>query len=128
MLFGMLSPPANSSSLATPGPACASLVFKSIFMATPKTEKTAPCHQSPVQLHPEYTRYISFFTATAPQESTVVEPPSPIPWTWLLSQDDWVEQWLIIESKLSILKEFIGEQLLVGHIGLTTSKHNTSVD
>ncbi|XP_076779283.1 nuclear envelope pore membrane protein POM 121 [Arvicanthis niloticus] len=43
MLFGMLSPPASSSSsLATPGPACASPMFKPIFPATPKSESDSP--------------------------------------------------------------------------------------
>ncbi|XP_040587153.1 nuclear envelope pore membrane protein POM 121C isoform X2 [Mesocricetus auratus] len=42
MLFGMLNPPATSSSSpATPGPAC-SPMFKPIFMATPKSENASP--------------------------------------------------------------------------------------
>ncbi|XP_057619971.1 nuclear envelope pore membrane protein POM 121C isoform X1 [Chionomys nivalis] len=46
MLFGMLSPPANSSSLAMPGPASASPMFKPIFMATPKSENDSPLPSS----------------------------------------------------------------------------------
>nr|XP_006971351.1 nuclear envelope pore membrane protein POM 121C isoform X1 [Peromyscus maniculatus bairdii] len=45
MLFGMLSPPATSS-LATPGPACASPMFKPIFLATPKSESESPLPSS----------------------------------------------------------------------------------
>ncbi|XP_036027632.1 nuclear envelope pore membrane protein POM 121C isoform X1 [Onychomys torridus] len=45
MLFGMLSPP-TTSSIATPGPACASPMFKPIFMATPKSESESPLPSS----------------------------------------------------------------------------------
>ncbi|KAL6056264.1 hypothetical protein STEG23_020633, partial [Scotinomys teguina] len=45
MLFGMLSPPATSS-LGMPGPACASPMFKPIFMATPKSESDSPLPSS----------------------------------------------------------------------------------
>ncbi|CAO2636720.1 Nuclear envelope pore membrane protein POM 121 [Lemmus lemmus] len=46
MLFGMLSPPATSFSLAMPGPASVSPMFKPMFMATPKSEDDTPLPSS----------------------------------------------------------------------------------
>lgn len=64
---------------------------------------------------------------TLPQKSTIIMPPSPISLTWLLNQVIWVEQWPIIQSKLSILKELVIEQLKMGNIELPTSKHHTPI-
>lgn len=57
----------------------------------------------------------------------MVKPPSPIPLTWLLNQDAWVEQWPIIEPKLSILKKIAAEQLKMAYIEPATSNHNTPI-
>lgn len=42
---------------------------------------------------------------TGPQKSTKIKSPRPILLRWLSNQDAWMEQWPIIEPKLSILKE-----------------------
>lgn len=43
--------------------------------------------------------------ATVPQKSTKIKSPIPIPLRLLSNQDAWMEQWPIVEPKLSILKE-----------------------
>lgn len=57
----------------------------------------------------------------------MIKPTSPIPLTWLLNQDAWVEQWPIIEPKLSILKKIAAEQLKMVYIEPVTSNHNTPI-
>lgn len=57
----------------------------------------------------------------------MIELYSHIPLIWLSNLHVWVEQWPVIESKLSILKVLVSEQLKMGHIESTTSKHNTHV-
>ena len=44
---------------------------------------------------------------------------------WHLDQVFWVEQWFIIEPKLTILKNLVCEQLKLGHIELSARRHNT---
>lgn len=51
--------------------------------------------------------------------------PNSIAINWHLDQVIWVEQWFIIEPKLSILKNLLCEQLKLGHIELSASRHNT---
>jgi hypothetical protein len=41
--------------------------------------------------------------------------------------DIWVDQWPILELKLSALKELVLEQLALGHLEPMTSKHNTPI-
>lgn len=50
---------------------------------------------------------------------------NPIAITWHLDQVNWVEMWFIIKPKLSILKNLVCEQLKLGHIQLSASRHNT---
>ena len=53
--------------------------------------------------------------------------PKPIPIQWDTQDDIWVEQWPILEPKLTILKMLVEEQLKLGHIEPSTSPHNTPV-
>ncbi|CAO2624728.1 Nuclear envelope pore membrane protein POM 121 [Lemmus lemmus] len=90
MLLGMLSPPATSSSLATPGPASASPMFKPIFMATPKSEDDTPlpssssttttiCPTPPSPPQPVLQLPLSslFFTVWSHLQPCPCQPPSP---------------------------------------------------
>ncbi|EDM13370.1 nuclear pore membrane glycoprotein 121 [Rattus norvegicus] len=78
-LFGMLSPPASSSSLATPGPACASPMFKPIFPATPKSESDnpLPTSSSAATTTPASTALPTTATATAHTFKPIFESVEP---------------------------------------------------
>lgn len=53
--------------------------------------------------------------------------PDPICLLWLSDGNVWVEQWPIIEPKLSVLKELVKEQLDLGHLEPSTRRHNTPI-
>lgn len=62
-----------------------------------------------------------------PQKFTVTESPISIPLIRLLNQDVWIEQWPVIELKLSILKQRVAEQLKTGLIEPATNIHNIPI-
>lgn len=63
--------------------------------------------------------------ATAYLETMQKLLPDPTYLLWLSDGDVWVEQWPIIEPKLSVLKELVKEQLDFVHLEPSTRRHNT---
>lgn len=53
--------------------------------------------------------------------------PDPLYLLWLSDGDVWVEQWPIIEPKLSVLKELVKEQLDLVHLEPSSRRHNTPI-
>ena len=54
-----------------------------------------------------------------------IKVPHPIPMAWLSEANIWVNQWSILEPKLSALKELVLEQLALGYLEPLTSRCNT---
>lgn len=54
-----------------------------------------------------------------------IKVPEPMPLVWLYEAAIWLDQWPILEPKISALKALILEQLPLNHLEPSTSRNNT---
>ena len=64
---------------------------------------------------------------TAHPASIDIKVPGPIPLAWFSEADIWVDLWLILEHKFSVLKKLVLEQLALGHLELSSGRHNIPI-